>query len=306
MSMKLIIDTDPGIDDAMAIFYAAAAPDIELVGLTTVFGNVTTDIATRNALRLAEAARVDIPVAPGATKPHTLPPFPPTSRVHGDEGFGDIPAATPQGRALNENAADFLCRMARTQPGEITLCAIGPMTNVAAALERDPEFARNIKQIVMMGGSLEKGGNITPHAEANFYHDPHAAYIVCASGADVVMVGLDVTHQILCTAADFDTIAANAPELGRMLHDMSDFYLDFYQSVGKFDGCSLHDPAAVIACTHPQLFEMQTTAVEVVCDGDASGQSIPGPDNRAPIRVCMGVDSDAVKALFIDRLATLR
>ncbi|MGR3760285.1 nucleoside hydrolase [Roseobacteraceae bacterium NS-SX3] len=303
---KLIIDTDPGIDDAMAIFYAAAASDIELLGLTTIFGNVTTRTATRNALRLLEAAGLDLPVAHGAEAPLVLPPFKPSAYVHGDEGFGDIPAAAPKGAPVPEEAADFLIRMAREHKGELVLCPIGPLTNIALAIQRDPEFVRNVKRIVVMGGSLEEGGNITPHAEANIYHDPHAADVVFGSGADVVMVGLDVTHRILCTRDDFSAIAAQSPDLGGMLQEMSVFYLKFYQSVGKFDGCSLHDPAAVIACTNPELFRTRAVPLAVSCDGETSGATLPAEEGSRPaVQVCMEVDAEAVKALFLKRLALL-
>lgn len=306
MAVKMIIDTDPGIDDAMAIFYAAAAPDIELLGLTTVFGNVTTAIATRNALRLLEAAGLDLPVAHGAEAPLVLPPFTPSAQVHGDEGFGDIPAASPTGQPIQEGAADFLCRMAREHKGELVLCPIGPLTNIAHALQRDPEFAQNVARIVIMGGSLNEGGNITPHAEANIYHDPHAADVVFTSDAKVVMVGLDVTHRILCNTSDFTAIAAQAPELGGMLQQMSVFYLKFYESVGKFDGCSLHDPAAVIACTHPELFETSPTPLQVSCAGETSGATLAAPNSgRAPVDVCTAVQVEAVKSLFINRLSLL-
>ena len=304
--MKLIIDTDPGIDDAMAIFYAAAAPDIDLIGLTTVFGNVTTPIATRNALRLIEAAGLEVPVAGGAEVPMVLPPFEPSSQVHGAEGFGAIPAQTPSTHPIPQNAADFLSQMTRDNPGEITVCAIGPLTNIAQVLQQDPEFAENVARVVVMGGSIDEGGNITPHAEANIYHDPHAADVVFASEADVVLVGLDVTHQILCTQRDFDVIAARAPKLGGMLGDMAEFYLAFYESVGKFDGCSLHDPAAIIACTHPELFEMRDLLVSVDCEGDTIGCTRASNGSQRPtVQVCMGVQSDAVKQLFLGRLALL-
>ncbi len=306
MAVKMIIDTDPGIDDAMAIFYAAAAPDIELLGLTTVFGNVTTAIATRNALRLLEAAGLDLPVAHGAEAPLALPPFTPSAQVHGNEGFGDIPAAKPTGQPIEEDAADFLCRVAREHKGELVLCPIGPLTNIALALQRDPEFAKNVARIVIMGGSLNEGGNITPHAEANIYHDPHAADVVFASDAKVVMVGLDVTHRILCSTSDFTAIAAQAPELGGMLQQMSIFYLKFYESVGKFDGCSLHDPAAVIACSHPELFETYLTPLQVSCAGETSGATLAAPDSGRPaIDVCISVQAEAVKSLFINRLSLL-
>ncbi|MEP2715476.1 nucleoside hydrolase [Pseudophaeobacter sp.] len=304
--IKLIIDTDPGIDDAMAIFYAAAAPEIDLLGLSTIFGNVTTKIATRNALRLLEAVDLDLPVAQGAEIPLTLPPFAPSAQVHGKEGFGDVPAAQPKGQPVSEDAADFLIRMASEHKGELVVCPIGPLTNIAHAIQRDPKFVKNVKRIVIMGGSLREGGNITPHAEANIYHDPHAADVVFASGARLTMVGLDVTHQILCTQSDFASIAAQSPELGGMLQKMSEFYLQFYESVGKFDGCSLHDPAAVIACTHPDLFEVESHPLTVVCEGESSGATLAAaPGARGVTSVCMGVKSDAVKALFLERLALL-
>ncbi|MEP4036470.1 nucleoside hydrolase [Pseudophaeobacter sp.] len=304
--MKLIIDTDPGIDDAMAIFYAAAAPEISLLGLTTIFGNVTTEIATRNALRLLEAADLQVPVAEGARVPLSLPPFKPSAQVHGAQGFGDIPAAEPKGAPLAEEAADFLIRMAREHKGELVLCPIGPLTNIALAIQRDPEFVKNLKRIVIMGGSLEEGGNITPHAEANIYHDPDAADVVFGSGAELVMVGLDVTHQILCTKADFTAIAAQSPELGGMLQSMSEFYLRFYETVGKFDGCSLHDPAAVIACSHPQLFQVKKLPIRVSCSGETSGETLMAEKgSRGDTSVCLGVDAKAVKTLFLERLALL-
>lgn len=303
--VKLIIDTDPGVDDAMAIFYAAAAPDIDLLGLTTIFGNVTVDMATRNALRLVEAAGLDVPVAAGEKTPLVLPPFKPSFHVHGDEGFGDIPAVTPKGQAIEEGAVDFLCRMAREHKGELVLCPIGPLTNIAKAVQQDPDFATNVKRIVLMGGSYREGGNITPHAEANIYHDPHAAEVVFASGAHVEMVGLDVTHRILCTAEDFSEMAVTAPKMGGMLQDMSHFYLEFYKSVGKFDGCSLHDPAAVIACTHPQWFNAEPVGIVVSCEGETSGATLEAKDARAPAHVYTSVDAEKVKAQFMQQIARL-
>lgn len=306
MTTKLIIDTDPGIDDAMAIFYAAAAPDIELLGLTTIFGNVTTKMATRNALRLLEAADLELPVAHGAEKPLVLPPFEPSAHVHGDEGFGDIPAADPKGEAVSEEAADFLIRMAREHKGELVVCPVGPLTNIALAVQRDPEFVKNCKRIVIMGGSLEAGGNITPHAEANIYHDPHAAEVVFAAAAGkVVMVGLDVTLKILCTPEDFDGIKERSPDLGGMLKDMSVFYIKFYQEVANLNGCSLHDPAAVIACTHADLFQTRAVKLGVSVEEDTSGKTQLAEDGRGDTHVAMDVDAEAVKALFLKRLSLL-
>ncbi len=306
MTTKLIIDTDPGIDDAMAIFYAAAAPDIELLGLTTIFGNVTTQMATRNALRLLEAAGLELPVAHGAEQPLVLPPFAPSAQVHGEEGFGDIPAATPTGQPVTEDAADFLIRMARLHKGELVVCPIGPLTNIALAIQRDPDFVRNCKRIVIMGGSLEAGGNISPHAEANIYHDPHAAEVVFAAADDrVVMVGLDVTLKILCTPEDFDGIQHRSPDLGGMLKQMSVFYIKFYQEVANLNGCSLHDPAAVIACTHPELFQTRAVPLTVSVAPETSGATRLAEDDRGLTHVAMTVDAEAVKALFLQQLSRL-
>ncbi|WP_208352697.1 nucleoside hydrolase [Pseudaestuariivita rosea] len=306
MTTKLIIDTDPGIDDAIAIFYAAAAPDIDLLGLTTVFGNVTTDQATRNALYLAETAGLTIPVARGAHKPMVIPPHKPSLRVHGDEGLGPLPAPAPTGQAIDQPAAEFLVEMAQKHKGELTVCAIGPLTNIAAAIQKDPYFAKNCAQIVVMGGSVDAGGNITRHAEANIYHDPHAAQLVFASGANVVMIGLDVTHKIRFSPSDFSNVAWEAPRLGGLLQEMSYHYIKFYETVGKFDGCSMHDPTAIVACVQPDAFAFRRTAIDVVTQGEAIGKTVAEPPGVYPaINAAVGADVDRVHDLLHDRLARL-
>ncbi|MFB9224080.1 nucleoside hydrolase [Paracoccus cavernae] len=299
--VKLVIDTDPGVDDAMAILFAARHPAIELLGMTSVFGNVTVAQATRNALYLAEKAGFSgLPVAEGAGAPLVLPPFPPSRQVHGDEGFGDLPAFVPQGRAVTETAAEFLVRLAREHAGELVLCPVGPITNIAEAIRLDPDFARNVKKIVIMGGALDVAGNITPHAEANTYHDPHALDLVLQSGADITMVGLDVTLQVLLSEPDFAELAIRAPRHGRFLQDISHFYLDFYHSVG-LTGCGLHDPMAVIACIAPELFEAERTGLAVTLDGEAVGRTIRDPA-RPPVSVLTGCDAEAIRSLFFDIL----
>ena len=304
--VKLLIDTDPGVDDAMAIFYAAADPAIDLVGLTTICGNVPTPMATRNALRLVEAAGLAIPVAEGAHAPQTIPMFEPAHFVHGDEGFGNMPAETPRGQAIDEPAAEFLVRMAREHKGELVLCPVGPLTNIAAAIRLDPDFATNCKRMVVMGGSLRAGGNITPHAEANIYHDPHAADEVLASGAEILMIGLDVTDRILCSRGDFRDLAGKAPRLGGMLAEMSDFYMDFYLDVRGLDGCALHDPAAVIACVAPELFTTERVGVAVDLAGETIGRTVEVSDgSRAPFAVALDADLEAVRRRFLDTVATL-
>ena len=306
MALKLIIDTDPGIDDAMAILYAIAAPEIDLLGLTTVFGNVTTPKATRNALYLLEQAGIEIPVAEGLHRPRILPPFPPTSAVHGVEGFGTLAVPTPQRRALVETAPEYLVRMARAHQGELLLCPIGPLTNIAAAMELDPSFCSNLKGMVVMGGSLRAGGNITPAAEANFYHDPHAADFVLRYGCNMTLVGLDVTNRVICPRSFFVRLASESPKMGGLLHDMAEFYIDFYETVGKFAGCGMHDPSALVACIAPELFTTEPHALRVTLSGDRSGEMIAVANSTArPVNVCTDVQAEAVKQNFFKNVAKL-
>ena len=306
MALKLIIDTDPGIDDAMAILYAIAAPEIDLLGLTTVFGNVTTPKATRNALYLLEQAGIEIPVAEGLHRPRIGPPFPPTSAVHGAEGFGTLAVPTPQRRALVETAPEYLVRMARAHQGELLLCPIGPLTNIAAAMELDPSFCSNLKGMVVMGGSLRAGGNITPAAEANFYHDPHAADFVLRYGCNMTLVGLDVTNRVICPRSFFVRLASESPNMGGLLHDMAEFYIDFYETVGKFAGCGMHDPSALVACIAPELFTTEPHALRVTLSGDRSGEMITVANSTAQaVNVCTDVQAEAVKQNFFKNVAKL-
>jgi inosine-uridine nucleoside N-ribohydrolase len=300
--MKLIIDTDPGVDDAMAITFAALNPGVELLGLTTVFGNVTAMQGTHNALYLAERLGHPVPVAEGANTPRVLPPFKPSEHVHGPEGFGELQVPQPKGKAAAESAAEFLVRMARENPGEIVLCPVGPMTNVAAAIDLDPNFARNLKSLVFMGGALDARGNVTAFAEANTWHDPHALDVVLQSGADITMVGLDVTMQLILKPADFDRMAELSPMHGGFLRDMSHFYLEFYKSVGEA-GCGFHDPMTIIAALHPELFKTETTPLAVKLEGDEIGRTYR-TSGRPPVNVCLNLDVQRVKAIFIDTLAT--
>ncbi|WP_226781258.1 nucleoside hydrolase [Oceaniglobus trochenteri] len=297
--VKMVIDTDPGVDDAMAILYVAHMPEIELLGLTSVFGNVSVEKATRNALRLVEDAGLNVPVAGGAAGPLARDAQPHSYHVHGAEGFGDIPAQTPKGRALDEDAADFLIRMAREHAGELVVCAIGPITNLAEAINRDAGFAKNVKRIVFMGGAAFVPGNVTPHAEANTFNDPHALNVVLQSGAPVTMVGLDVTMQILLDGDDFAALERANPNHGGFLNRASAFYLEFYRQVVGVAGCGLHDPAAVIACHRPDLFESRSVAIRVIEEGEEIGRTLPVDEGAPMVEVLTGGDMDGVKNLFL-------
>ena len=269
--IKLIIDTDPGVDDAMAILYAAAHPGLELIGLTTVFGNVPVATATRNALFLTEMSGLDIPVAEGAAAPlvQPLPPHP--DFVHGVEGFGNLPPCAPKGRADPRPAARFLCERTAAHPGQVTICAIGPLTNLAAALELAPSIAHNVGRVVVMGGAVGCPGNVNAHAEAN-----------------------------ICLPADFAGLARAAPVIGGFLERAVQFYFDFHRSRHNLDGCHMHDPTAVIEITDPGVFKVRESPVAVMLEGEAAGRTRLGPAGSGPtVRVCIGVDAEAVRARFL-------
>jgi inosine-uridine nucleoside N-ribohydrolase len=225
--------------------------------------------------------------------------------VHGPEGFGDIPAETPKGRAIDESAPEYLVRMARELKGELVVAPIGPLTNIAEAIKLDPEFVNNVKNLAIMGGAVFVKGNITKFAEANIYHDPDAANFVLQSGAAVTLVGLDVTLKTLCTPEDFTRIAKGSPKLGGFLQDMSHFYIKFYQENEGLNGCGLHDPVALIAATHPELFTLQDLPIEVVTAGESIGQTvICERENTPKIKVCTDVSTQTVVEMFVSGVAS--
>lgn len=302
--MKLIIDTDPGIDDAMAIAYAHAAPDIELLGLTTVFGNTHVAQSSRNARYLLDLLGAELPVATGAALPYGAQTYRPSAYVHGDEGFGHFTDVPQIGEDHPLPAAEYLVDMARAHRGGLSVCAIGPLTNIADAIRLDPEFLGNLAQLVIMGGAMFCPGNITEHAEANIYHDAHAAAEVLGAEGNVVLVGLDVTLQTLYRAQDFAVLAQASEVTGGFLQDISRFYLEFYQNVAGEDGCGLHDSTAVIACTHPHLFEMVETAVKVEVAAETLGAT-RAVEAGAKVRVCRDIDGRAVVDLFTGQVASL-
>ena len=304
MVQKVLIDTDPGVDDAMAVFYAAVHPEIDLVGMTTIFGNVTTEIATRNAIVLAERVKQDIPVAKGAKMPLVQKPNPVSDFVHGAEGFGTMLPQPIRGKAVLEPAHEFICRMINENPGEIILCPIGPLTNIALALRYDPSIASKVKDIVLMGGALDRG-NVTDYAEANFWNDPHAAHEVFAADWSVTVTGLNVTNQVVCQPEDFAHLENTSPVLGGFLNEAVQFYMDFYATV--HDGvrcCDMHDPSALIAITHPEYFSLESHPLEVIVEGERIGQMVrSSAEGRTEHKVLMKVDSEAVKKQFMSTIA---
>ena len=303
MTQKLIIDTDPGIDDAMAIHLAFADARLDVIGMTTIFGNVRTDQATRNAMALADMAHYSVPVAAGAAIPRRRDAATPADFVHGPEGFGDLPAMQPAGGPDPRSAAQFLCETCAAHPGEVVICAVGPLTNLAAALDHDPSITRTVKAVVVMGGSAARHGNVTDCAEANIWNDPDAADAVFAADWDVTMIGLDVTEKTQCTPDDFAALADAAPHIGGFLQQASSFYFDFHEAKTGKRSCFMHDPSAIIAVTDPALFGFEDRTVSVTCNGDEIGRTVTGvATDRRTTRIAMTVDSASVRAIFLSQI----
>jgi purine nucleosidase len=302
---RIVIDCDPGVDDAVAILLAFAAPEaVEVAAITTVIGNVSLVQTTANALRVRDlAGRADIPVHAGCARP-IMAPVERKLSVHGGDGLGDIGLPQPASAVAAGHAVDVLIDRIRAEPGGITLCPIGPMTNIAMALIKAPDIAPLIREIVFMGGAAFRPGNSTPTAEFNFMIDPHAAQIMLTAGVPLTMFGLDVTSQATITPAWMDRVDAKAGPIARAAIAMM-------RSYGFGDPC-LHDPCVVAHLIDPSLFEGVDAWVEVECAAPlARGQSIAAVGERhrggrAPnCRVITALDRDRLFALLEERLLRL-
>ena len=309
---KVLIDTDPGVDDALAVVFAFASDKLEVVGLTTIFGNVDTPLATLNALRLLDIVGEDVPVAEGAIKPLYSNKLPTPDFVHGKDGFGEIYLPASRRQPIDESAAEFIVRTVMDNPGEITLVVLGPMTNIALALALEPELAGNVKRVVAMGGVLQVMGNVSPVASANILGDAHAADIVLGTDWDVVLVPADTTRQVRVTDEWLARIRSNGGEAGEFIHDISGFYRDFYRSGGVTGGFYNHDPTAMAFVVDHTLFQTEERAIRVVTDGISIGDviaarkmhyAVPGPWFGIPLAtITMEVDADGVMQLLEEAL----
>ena len=285
MKKKIILDTDPGIDDAMAILFAEAHPEIELMGITTVYGNATIDNGTQNALYLKQKFGMNALVAKGTDMPLVREPVGATVIVHGETGFGDVKAPSSLDvSAIEKPAYQFIIDSVRAEPGEITLVAVGPLTNLALALEAAPDIVELVKEVVIMGGAFGENdhrGNVTPFAEANIHDDPHAADKVFTASWPVTVIGLDVTEESFFTAQYLDDLRDDAGEVGQFIWDVSRYYLKFYSEKVGMEGCHVHDPSAIAYVIQPSLFECRSGAIRVVTDGPAEGMTIQKSDQRS-------------------------
>lgn len=314
---KIIIDTDPGIDDAQAIAFAVAHNDIELIGLTTVFGNADIDTTTQNALLVLEKFGCpDIPVARGAAEPLEIQRFSAPDFVHGKDGMGNLNLPEPNCSSTTETAAEFIVRCATENPGEVVVVAIGPLTNIAQALQRDPTLPSKLKSLVVMGGTVDEPGNVSPVAEANFINDPHAADIVCGENWPLSIIGLDVTMKTALTDAMLIKLKDNAGLMGDFLWQSSRFYVDFYSNIANpisnERASAMHDASAVVYAIQPELFTTVSGPARVVDSGIAMGQLIldrgcepyllPHWNDRPSVSVAMNVEDKKVLSAFINTI----
>lgn len=306
--MKLVIlDVDTGIDDSLALAYAAHSPELDILGVTTVFGNITVEEATRNTLVvLDKLEREEIPVYAGESKPMSREYTKPFARhIHGEDGIGNQYREPSERQAQHMSAADFIVQQIQASPGKVTVVAVGPLTNIAKAIQTDPTIVNTIERLVVMGGAVTVPGNVTPYAEANIYSDPDAAAFVLTSGMPITLVGLDVTMKTLLTGVHLDEWRRENSALSVFLADMTEFYMGAYNEIvtgGK--GCALHDPLAVGVAIDPTIVRTTSYAIHVECtDPDALGKTTGKHDTAvAHIDVALDVDSSRFLKHFLSRI----
>ncbi|MBV6691618.1 nucleoside hydrolase [Serratia quinivorans] len=317
MKRKVIFDTDPGIDDTMAMLLAHASDQIELVGITTVFGNATIENATRNALYIKQRFGLTADVAVGADTPLVVAAGEATTFVHGENGLGDIDIPAGDYQGIDKRAAhDYIIDSVKAYPGEITLIAVGRLTNLALAVEKDPGIASLVKEVIIMGGAFGHNGhtgNVTPFAEANIIGDPHAADRVMTTDWPVTVVGLDVTQQTVMSSEYIERLRINSARYGEFIYQITRFYADFHKREIGMDGFYVHDSSAIAYAIAPELFDVKVGAVRVITEGPAIGHTLLKEGAKSyPIdewsgkpqqRVCVQVDHRGVLDLYTATMA---
>jgi inosine-uridine nucleoside N-ribohydrolase len=308
VTTPILLDCDPGHDDAIALLLALASPELELLGVTTVAGNQTLEKTTANALRVLElAGRGDVPVAAGADRPLARELFI-AAYVHGESGLDGPELPEPRGAPIEQHAVDFLAERILGSPRQVTLVPVGPLTNVALLLSRYPEAAQNVERIVIMGGAIAEG-NVTPAAEFNIYVDPEAAWRVFHSGLPVTMIGLDVTHRALMMPTHVERLRASG-DIGRFVAELHDFFVRYHERTYGTEGAPIHDAVAVAQVLRPGIVETLHRHVDVDCESRlCRGRTVvdlwrrTGEEPNADVGD--GIDADAFLDLLCERIASL-
>jgi purine nucleosidase len=306
--VKILLDCDTGIDDAITLLFLASlikTGDVELAGVGTVHGNVAPDTGALNTLRILELTGIgNVPVAVGAARPmaqdvHYAWEF------HGADGLGETRMPAPRGGPVDASAPEQIVRLARAHPGELTLVAIGPLTNLGVALLLEPRLPELIREVVIMGGAFAHPGNITTHAEANIWHDPEAADLVFSAGWPIVLVPLDATHPTAVDTGWLDRLAAANTEVTRFANGILDFYVTAYTPILGRRGCVIHDALAAMVAVEPGLGDYSVRPVHVELRGERTrgatlwdARTVPGATARRDVKVLARSDV----AAFQDRL----
>ena len=309
MKKQILIDTDPGIDDTLAILLALASPELELKGLSVVCGNCTVDQGVGNALGVLEVLHSRVPVARGADRP-LVQPLLVAPETHGGTGIGyarlPVPALSPH----RQRAAEFIIEQVLAEPGQICLVCIGPLTNLAMAIRLEPSIVQAIPEVIIMGGALRHPGNTTPQAEFNVYCDPHAAHIVFHSGLPITLVPLDVTYQVILTQQDVDRLLSIPSPVSRLIADATRFYMEFHDQYQDILGCVINDPLALALAFAPGLVDLQSLYVDVDISGGVSlGNTFADfyhlTKNEPNMSVALGVRPREFIELFLERMEKL-
>ncbi len=309
--LPIIIDTDPGQDDAVAILLALGSPELEVLGITAVAGNVPLALTHVNARKICElAGRSDVKVFAGAIRP-VLRPLVTAEHVHGQTGLDGPVLAEPTMPLQKQYAVDFIIdTLMNREADTVTLCVLGPMTNIALALIKEPRIASRIKRIVAMGGGFFEGGNITPAAEFNIYVDPHAARLVFDSGVPITLIPLDCTHQALTTAARIEKFRVMPNKSGPATAALLDFFERFDEQKYGTDGGPLHDPCVIAWLLKPELFQSRDVNVAIESESELTmGMTIVDwwrvTDRKPNATVCRNIDAQGFFDLLTASVATL-
>ena len=305
---KVIIDCDPGIDDSIALMLALASPELEILGITTISGNIEVNACTENAFQTLQLmGRADIPVYKGAAVPLKRE-FHDATDTHGEDGLGETRLPKTGLVAKEMKACDYMLEIIKKYPGEITLIALGPLTNVALAIRKDIETMKQVKEFIVMGGADQFHGNCSPVTEFNFWVDPEAAAEVFDSGfAKAKMVGLDVTHDIIFSPNLREVVNQIGGRKGKYIHDITRFYVDFHWVQERTLGCVINDPLVIAMLLDDNLITFDDAYVEIETEGIADGQSVcdaGGRHHQGKINACIAhtVDTRRFFELLFTRL----
>ncbi|MBK8824932.1 MAG: nucleoside hydrolase [Anaerolineales bacterium] len=310
MPKHIVLDTDPGIDDALAILLALASPEIVLDGISAIHGNASTAQVTTNALSILELAKAShVPVYKGCEIPLVQPSLL-SPETHGNTGLGYANLSAPLNQARAQHGCDYLIEQIMSHPKEITLVAIGPLTNVALAIRKEPRIVENVKEVFIMGGAIRHQGNTTPLAEYNTYVDPHAAHMVFHSGMPMTLTPLDVTYQCIFLKEDLDRLLKIDSPITKFIADSTRFYMEFHDEYQKIDGCVINDPMTLALTFMPEICDYEDLYVDVdISTGVGLGNTFAdfyNYEKKAPnMKVALGVRPRMFMELFLERMEKL-